>query len=281
MRWQGRRQSDNVEDRRGLRISKKAGIGGGIGTIVIALIVLLLGGDPSDILFMRQNDSSQASLTNDETYQASPEEDKMAQFVAVVLADTEDVWSEIFAQSNLTYREPKLVLFSQAAQSACGFAQSATGPFYCPGDEKVYIDLDFLQQLQDRLGAQGDFAVAYIIAHEVGHHVQNLLGTLDEYNRAKTGRSQKQANALDVKVELQADFYAGIWAHYAQKTKNILEEGDIEEAMNAAEAVGDDRIQKQSQGYVVPDSFTHGTSAQRMKSFQTGFKTGDLSLGEI
>ncbi|HQO51041.1 MAG TPA: neutral zinc metallopeptidase, partial [Bacteroidales bacterium] len=155
------------------------------------------------------------------------------------------------------------------------------GPFYCPGDEKVYIDLDFLQQLQDRLGAQGDFAVAYIIAHEVGHHVQNLLGTLDEYNRAKTGRSQKQANALDVKVELQADFYAGIWAHYAQKTKNILEEGDIEEAMNAAEAVGDDRIQKQSQGYVVPDSFTHGTSAQRMKSFQTGFKTGDLSLGEI
>jgi len=241
----------------------------------------LLGGDPSDILYMLQNGSSQESLNEERSYQTSSEDDKMAQFVAVVLADTEDVWKEIFAQSNLTYREPKLVLFSQAAQSACGFAQSATGPFYCPGDEKVYIDLDFLQQLQDKLGAQGDFAAAYIIAHEVGHHVQNLLGTLDKYNRAKAGRSQKQANALEVKVELQADFYAGIWAHYAQKTKNILEEGDIEEAMNAAEAVGDDRIQKQSQGYVVPDSFTHGTSAQRMKSFQTGFTTGDLSLGEI
>lgn len=280
MRWQGRRQSSNVEDRRGMSSGRKVGIGGGIGTIVIVIIVMLLGGDPSQVLNLMQ-DSGQSSYGLEQQATPSAEQDEMTQFVGVVLADTEDVWHNLFQQNNLKYREPKLVLFRTAVESACGYAQSATGPFYCPGDEKVYIDLDFLEQLQNQLGAHGDFAVAYIIAHEVGHHVQNLLGTLDQNNQAKAGRSQKQKNAMDVKVELQADFYAGIWAHYAQKTKNILEEGDLEEAMNAAQAVGDDRIQKQSQGYVVPDSFTHGTSAQRMKSFMLGFESGDITLGEI
>ena len=280
MRWQGRRQSSNVEDRRGMSSGRKVGIGGGIGTIVIVIIVMLLGGDPSQVLNLMQ-DSGQSSYGFEQQAIPPAEQDEMTQFVGVVLADTEDVWHNLFQQNNLKYREPKLVLFRTAVESACGYAQSATGPFYCPGDEKVYIDLDFLEQLQNQLGAHGDFAVAYIIAHEVGHHVQNLLGTLDQNNQAKAGRSQKQKNAMDVKVELQADFYAGIWAHYAQKTKNILEEGDLEEAMNAAQAVGDDRIQKQSQGYVVPDSFTHGTSAQRMKSFMLGFESGDITLGEI
>ncbi len=280
MRWQGRRQSSNVEDRRGMSSGRKVGIGGGIGTIVIVIIVMLLGGDPSQVLNLMQ-DSGQSSYGLEQQAIPPAEQDEMTQFVGVVLADTEDVWHNLFQQNNLKYREPKLVLFRTAVESACGYAQSATGPFYCPGDEKVYIDLDFLEQLQNQLGAHGDFAVAYIIAHEVGHHVQNLLGTLDQNNQAKAGRSQKQKNAMDVKVELQADFYAGIWAHYAQKTKNILEEGDLEEAMNAAQAVGDDRIQKQSQGYVVPDSFTHGTSAQRMKSFMLGFESGDITLGEI
>ncbi len=281
MRWQGRRQSSNVEDRRGMSTSKKVGLGGGIGTIIIAIIVLFLGGDPSQLLYMLQDGGSQSAVSQDDSYAPTQQQDEMASFVSVVLADTEDVWNSIFKQADMEYREPKLVLFRSAVESACGYAQSATGPFYCPGDEKVYIDLDFLDQLQRKLGAEGDFAVAYIIAHEIGHHVQNLTGTLQKYHQSKQGMSQKKANALEVKVELQADFYAGIWAHYAQKTKNILEEGDVEEAINAAQAVGDDRLQKQSQGYVVPDSFTHGTSEQRMKSFLTGFKSGDLSLGSI
>ncbi|HPT12504.1 MAG TPA: neutral zinc metallopeptidase, partial [Bacteroidales bacterium] len=206
---------------------------------------------------------------------------EMGEFVSVVLGYTEDVWGEIFRQNGLEYRQPKLVLFSDNIESQCGYAAAATGPFYCPTDEKVYIDLDFLEKLQSQLGAQGDFAAAYIIAHEVGHHVQNLLGTLDKANEAKSGVSEAEANKISVKVELQADFLAGIWAHYAQQMKNILEAGDIQEAMNAAEAVGDDRLQKQSQGYVVPDSFTHGTSKQRETWFMTGFNTGDISKGEI
>jgi len=281
MRWQGRRQSSNVEDRRRMSTSKKVGLGGGIGTLIIALIVLFLGGDPSQLLYILQDGGGQSTVIQDESYAPTQQQDEMASFVSVVLADTEDIWNSIFNQNGQNYREPKLVLFRSAVESACGYAQSATGPFYCPGDEKVYIDLDFLDQLQRKLGAEGDFAVAYIIAHEIGHHVQNLTGTLQKFQQAKQGVSQKKANALEVKVELQADFYAGIWAHYAQKTKNILEEGDIEEAMNAAQAVGDDRLQKQGQGYVVPDSFTHGTSEQRMKSFQKGFKSGDLSIGAI
>jgi predicted metalloprotease len=203
----------------------------------------------------------------------------MGDFVSVVLADTEDVWNKLFRQQGLKYREPKLVLFSNATQSACGFAQSATGPFYCPGDEMVYIDLDFLQSMQRQLGAPGDFAIAYVIAHEVGHHVQKLMGIMEKTNRMRQQVSTREYNRLMVRLELQADFLAGIWAHHAQRMKNILEEGDIQEGINAAAAVGDDRIQERSRGYVVPDSFTHGTSKQRAYWFLKGFKTGDLNQG--
>jgi predicted metalloprotease len=278
MRYKGRRQSSNIEDRRGMSSGRKVGIGGGIGAIVIALIVMLLGGDPSEVLNVMQNQQSYTETPSD--YQPTAHEQELAEFVSVVLADTEDVWHKLFDDSGLTYREPTLVLFSSATESACGFAQSATGPFYCPGDEKVYIDLNFLEQLQQRLGAQGDFAVAYIVAHEVGHHVQKQLGVLDQVHQLRGQVSEKQYNEQTVRLELQADFYAGIWAYHAQKMKNILESGDIEEAMNAAQAVGDDRIQKQSQGYVVPDSFTHGTSAQRMKWFKKGFETGNVNNGD-
>ncbi len=278
MLYKGRRQSSNVEDRRGMSTGRKVGVGGGIVTVIIALVVMLLGGDPSQVLQMME--TQQATTENVSDYQPTAHEQELAEFVSVTLADTEDVWNKLFDDSGLTYREPTLVLFSGAAESACGFAQSATGPFYCPGDEKVYIDLNFLEELQQKLGAQGDFAVAYIVAHEVGHHVQKLLGVLDQVHSLRGQVNEKEYNAQTVKLELQADFYAGIWAHHAQKMKNILEEGDIEEAMNAAQAVGDDRIQKQSQGYVVPDSFTHGTSAQRMKWFKKGFETGNVNNGD-
>ena len=278
MRYKGRRQSSNIEDRRGMSSGRKVGIGGGIGAIVVALIVMLLGGDPSEVMNVMQNQQSATETPSD--YQPTAHEQELTEFVSVVLADTEDVWHKLFDDSGLTYREPTLVLFSSATESACGFAQSATGPFYCPGDEKVYIDLNFLEQLQQRLGAQGDFAVAYIVAHEVGHHVQKQLGVLDQVHQLRGQVSEKQYNEQTVRLELQADFYAGIWAYHAQKMKNILESGDIEEAMNAAQAVGDDRIQKQSQGYVVPDSFIHGTSAQRMKWFKKGFETGNVNNGD-
>ncbi len=278
MRYIGRRQSSNVEDRRGMSSGRKVGIGGGIGTIVIVLIVMLLGGDPSEVMNVMQNQQSYTETPTD--YQPTAHEQELTEFVSVVLAETEDVWHKLFEDSELTYREPTLVLFSSATESACGFAQAATGPFYCPGDEKVYIDLNFLEQLQDRLGAEGDFAVAYIVAHEVGHHVQKQLGVLDQVHQLRGQVSEKQFNDQNVRLELQADFYAGIWAYHAQRMKNILEDGDIEEAMNAAQAVGDDRIQKQSQGYVVPDSFTHGTSAQRMKWFKKGFETGNVNDGD-
>jgi predicted metalloprotease len=212
-------------------------------------------------------------------YQPTAQEEELAEFISVVLADTEDVWHKLFNDMGLQYREPKLVLFSGQVNSACGFSSAATGPFYCPGDDRIYIDLLFLQQLQKRLGANGDFAMAYIIAHEVGHHVQKQFGTLDELNSLRPRVSQTQNNELTVRLELQADFFAGVWAHHAQKMKNILETGDIEEAVNAAQAVGDDRIQMQSQGYVVPDSFTHGTSAQRMSWFKKGFNTGNINDG--
>jgi hypothetical protein len=278
MRYKGRRQSSNVEDRRGMSTGRKVGVGGGIVTVIIALVVMLLGGDPSQVLQMLETQQATTETVSD--YQPTAHEQELAEFVSVTLADTEDVWHKLFENSGLTYREPTLVLFSGGAQSACGFAQSATGPFYCPGDEKVYIDLNFLEELQQKLGAQGDFAMAYIVAHEVGHHVQKLLGVLDQVHNLRGQVSEKEYNAQTVKLELQADFYAGIWAHHAQKMKNILEEGDIEEAMNAAQAVGDDRIQKMSQGYVVPDSFTHGTSAQRMHWFKRGFETGNVNNGD-
>lgn len=211
--------------------------------------------------------------------QKNPHEDELVQFSRVVLADTEDVWNKLFRENNQTYREPTLVAFSNSVESACGLTSAATGPFYCPGDEKLYIDLVFFEELQQRLNASGDFVIAYVIAHEVGHHIQKLLGTMDKFNDKREKLSQKEFNLLNVKLELQADFYAGVWAHHAQKMKNIMEKGDLEEAMNAAGAIGDDRLQKQSQGTVTPDSFTHGTSAQRMHWFKLGFDSGDISKG--
>lgn len=278
MLYKGRRQSSNIEDRRGMSTGRKVGVGGGIVTVIIALVVMLLGGDPSQVLQMMETQQPATEQVSD--YQPTVHEQELAEFVSVTLADTEDVWHKLFEGSGFTYREPTLVLFNGAAESACGFAQSATGPFYCPGDEKVYIDLNFLEELQQKLGAQGDFAIAYIVAHEVGHHVQKMLGVLDQVHGLRGQVSEAKYNDQNVRLELQADFYAGIWAHHAQKMKNILEAGDIEEAMNAAEAVGDDRIQMQSRGYVVPDSFTHGTSQQRMSWFKKGFETGNVNNGD-
>jgi len=275
MRWKGREQSGNIEDRRGIG-GKKLVAGGTIGTLVIVVIVYLLGGDPSSLVNSLQSTGTE-QFADSAVIQA---EEELAEFAAVVLKDTEDIWHMLFQENGNTYREPTLVLFSGAAESACGYSASATGPFYCPGDEKVYIDLTFLQELQQKLGATGDFAMAYVIAHEVGHHVQKQLGITDKLNSLRGRVSENEFNKNTVKLELQADFLAGVWAHYAQKTKDILEEGDIEEAINAAAAVGDDRIQMQSQGYVVPDAFTHGTSEQRKSWFLKGFRTGDMNEGD-
>lgn len=274
MKWQGRQGSGNIEDRRGMSGGRIA-MGGGIGTIVVVLIVLLLGGDPSQFFGGSQSGSATEQVTT------TPEEDEMAQFVSVVLKDTETVWGKIFEQSNSTYRNPKLVLFRDQVESACGLASTASGPFYCPSDERVYIDLSFCDQLKSQLGAYGDFAVAYVIAHEIGHHVQNQLGVLQKADSEKSGINKTKANQISVKVELQADFLAGIWAHYAREILNTLEAGDIEEAMNAAAAVGDDKLQKQYQGSVVPDAFTHGTSAQRKEWFKKGLDSGDLEMGPL
>lgn len=275
MRWKGREQSTNVEDRRGMSSGKKVA-GGTIGTLVIVLIVWLLGGNPSAVINQLQVESpSEAAPAS-----YSQEEEELVAFVSVVLKDTEDIWKRLFSQINDRYREPKLVLFSSAVESACGYNSAATGPFYCPADEKVYIDLNFLVQLQERLGATGDFAMAYIIAHEVGHHVQKLLGIMDDFHRNNANVSKETYNSNMVRLELQADFLAGIWAHHAQRTKNILEPGDVDEAVNAAAMVGDDRLQMKSQGYVVPDAFTHGTSEQRSRWFLNGFQTGDLGQGD-
>ncbi len=268
MRWRGRQASGNVSDRRGM--GGKLAIGGGLGGIVVLLISMLLGGNPLDTI----NVGSQGNYT------PSAEEDERAQFVGVVLKDTEDVWNALFDQQfNADYQEPQLVLFSQSDQSGCGFASAATGPFYCPLDNSVYIDLSFADQLAEQFGAAGDFALAYVVAHEVGHHVQNLLGTSDKVQAARQRSSEVEGNKLSVALELQADFYAGLWAHHAQEMKQVLEPGDIEEALRAANAIGDDRLQKQSQGYVVPDAFTHGTSDQRMYWFRKGFETGDINQG--
>lgn len=274
MRWQGRRESSNVEDKRGL--SPKGIIGGGIGGIVIILVVLLLGGDPTSLLQNIQTDQQ----TTTSNYSETAEEKELAQFVSVVLAETEDVWHQIFSDLGESYRDPKLVLFTGSVQSACGVAGASTGPFYCPSDEKLYIDLSFYDELQKRFKAPGDFAMAYVIAHEVGHHIQNLLGTMDKMNQLRSRLSEEEYNKYSVRLELQADFYAGVWAHYTDKTKNLLEEGDLDEAINAASAVGDDRIQKQAQGYIVPESFTHGTSEQRKRWFYKGFTSGDIRQGD-
>jgi len=276
MLYKGREQSGNVEDRRGMSTGKMVA-GGSIGTLAIVVIVWLLGGNPAEILNRMQSGGTETTEVNPAIIEA---ESEMAELATVVLKDTEDIWNQIFSESGKTYREPTLVLFSGAAESACGYSSAATGPFYCPGDEKVYIDLSFLQQLQSQVGATGDFAAAYIIAHEVGHHVQKLLGITDQMNDIRGRVSETEYNQYSVRLELQADFLAGVWAHYAERTKNILEEGDLEEAINAAAAVGDDRMMMESQGYVVPDAFTHGTSEQRRTWFMKGYQTGDLNQGD-
>jgi uncharacterized protein len=275
MRWQGRKESTNVEDRRGLSPGGKGMVGGGIGTIAIVLVVLLLGGDPTSIL---QNVQT-ADQTTNTNYTESAADKESAQFVSVVLAETENVWHGIFKEKGANYREPKLVLFNERVQSACGVAGASTGPFYCPGDEKLYIDLSFFEELKNRFKAPGDFAMAYVIAHEVGHHIQKLTGVMDKMDELRSKLSEEEYNTYSVRLELQADFYAGIWAHYTEQ-QDLLESGDLEEALNAASAVGDDNIQKQAQGYVVPESFTHGTSEQRKKWFYQGFTSGDIRQGD-
>ncbi len=270
MRWRGRSGSSNVEDRRGM-----GGMvaGGGLVGLVIYLVVAFLGGDPGQIPQFTQQQGQ--PLSQEE--QAA--EDTMAQFVSVVLAETEAAWSDIFQQNDIQYQKPTLVLFRDQVQSGCGAAGSSTGPFYCPADQKLYIDLSFYEELRNRFKASGDFAMAYVVAHEVGHHIQNLLGTEEKVSRLRHQLSEKDYNSVSVKVELQADYYAGVWAHYAEKVNNIIEPGDIDEALTAASAVGDDNIQKQTQGYIVPDAFTHGTSEQRRYWFERGYKYGDLQHG--
>lgn len=276
MLWQGRRESDNVEDERG---SGGGGgrivLGGGIGTVVLVVLYLLLGGNPQALF-----NSQQAQLPQSAQFDNQAPRDEATKFVAVVLADTEDAWHEVFRQMGREYEEPKLVLFTDMIQSGCGFASGATGPFYCPEDRRVYIDLGFFRELQGRLGAGGDFAEAYVVAHEVGHHVQNLLGISDRVQAARRRVSEAEYNQLSVRLELQADFLAGVWARYTDRVKHVVEAGDIEEAMRAAAAVGDDRLQYRSRGYVVPDSFTHGTSEQRVRWFRRGYETADLSQGD-
>lgn len=276
MRWIGGRESSNVDDRRGIGAGGIA-VGGGILGVIVLVLQLLLGGGGGE-------EGQVPIQIPGQTQELSPEEkaadDERAKFVKVVLGYTEDVWNQLFAQQGNDYQEPTLVLFRGAVQSACGSASSASGPFYCPGDQQVFVDLSFYQELEQRFQAPGDFAMAYVIAHEVGHHIQKLLGTSDKMARLRQQVSREEYNKYSVMLELQADFLAGVWAHHAQQMKNILEPGDIEEALNAANAIGDDRLQKETQGYVVPESFTHGTSQQRIFWFRKGFQTGDMRQGD-
>lgn len=274
MRWRGQRQSSNIEDRRG--IGPKVAVGGGLGTIVILILALLFGADPRQLLDQAPSDPSSGVQSS---RPVNAEEEELKQFVSVVLGKSEDVWHEIFRQNGRQYREPTLVLFSDQVQSACGTAGAAIGPFYCPADEKVYIDLSFYEALRRRFNAPGDFAQAYVIAHEVGHHVQNLLGISDRVDAMQRRAGEVEANQLSVRLELQADFFAGMFARYVQN-QGILESGDIEEALQAASAVGDDQIQRRTTGYIVPDSFTHGTSEQRLRWFKRGYETGDMRQGD-
>jgi predicted metalloprotease len=276
MRWQDGRRSENVEDRRGGRVSRRVA-GGGIGTLLLVLVAMYFGIDPSIILNQSQLPIPGADTPiRSEPYSASPEENRLAEFVSVVLADTEDTWKTIFHGMGQTYQEPKLVLFSESVESACGLASAAVGPFYCPMDQKVYIDLSFYSDLKQKFGAPGDFAQAYVIAHEVGHHVQNLLGIAEKVHSLRQRSSESESNRLSVMMELQADCLAGVWAHHADRSRQIVEAGDIEEALNAASMIGDDRMQRQSRGYVAPDSFTHGSSAQRVRWFKRGLETGSM-----
>jgi predicted metalloprotease len=272
MLWQGRRESSNVEDRRGMSGGGLVA-GGGIGTIIIAILYFVLGGDSSDV------NSNLGPQQYTQSAPRSAKEEELASFSKVVLADTEDVWAEIFKENGNEYTQPTLVLFNGQTKSGCGFSSAATGPFYCPSDEKVYIDLSFFDELETRFHAPGQFAMAYVIAHEVGHHIQKLTGVAGKVDAQRQNLSERAYNKLSVQLELQADFYAGVWANRDQKMKNILESGDIDAALNAANAIGDDRLQQQSSGRVVPDAFTHGTSQQRMYWFKKGFETGDIKQG--
>lgn len=272
MKWSGRRGSANVEDRRGMGGGTL--VGGGVGGILILLLVTLLGGNPADILGNMTGSSSQQSA-----YQGTAQEEELAQFVSVVLADTEEVWEELFREKGIQYKDPVLVLYSGSVSSACGRATSAVGPFYCPGDQKLYIDLSFYEELQRTFKAPGDFAMAYVVAHEVGHHVQTLLGTSAQMDALRQKLNETEYNRMQVRMELQADYFAGVWAHHAEDME-VLEAGDIDEALTAANAIGDDTLQKQAQGYAVPDSFTHGTSEQRKRWFQKGYESGTIEGGD-
>ena len=291
MKWKGRRKSSNVDDRRSASSGRGFSGGSGLGKLLIPLLLKVIttkkgliivavilgvmyftGNNPLQLL----TGGSSNQITNSSTYKGSAKENELAEFSSVILADTEDIWNKLLQG----YKEPTLVLFKNSVSSACGSASAATGPFYCPGDQKLYIDLSFFQEMATRLNAPGDFAQAYVIAHEVGHHIQKLMGTTDKLNRLRGQVSKNEYNRYSVMLELQADFYAGVWAHHSQKMNQIMEKGDLQEALNAANAIGDDRLQKQSTGRVVPDSFTHGTSAQRMRWFKKGFETGDFNQGD-
>ena len=277
MRWKDERRSENIEDRRRIPPAGIA-IGGGVGTILLVVLALFLGAEPRDVLKLVQQ--RQQGAPQQANGPVDPAEEERKDFVSAVLAETEDVWHDLFRKMNREYKEPHLVLFTGRVDSACGLASKAVGPFYCPGDEKVYIDLSFYQELKDRFHAPGEFAEAYVIAHEIGHHVQNLLGISSKVHAQQQRSSKEEANRLSVRLELQADFLAGVWAHHAEKSRHILEAGDVDSALGAASAIGDDRLQKQAQGYVVPDSFTHGSSEQRVRWFRRGLETGDIAQGD-
>ena len=275
MRWSGRRESENVEDRRGMPMKGVAAGGGGVLLLIVIIISVLTGKDPTPLLQQAQQQQQQGG--GGAAQPVDPAQEPLRQFVAVVLADTEDAWEALLPkEAGRPYEQPKLVLFTSQVESACGFASAATGPFYCPGDHKVYLDLAFFDEMKRKFGAPGDFAMAYVVAHEVGHHVQNLLGLSDKVHEARGRVSQEEYNTLSVRLELQADYLAGVWAHHTDKHKKILESGDVEEALGAANAIGDDTLQKRAQGYVVPDSFTHGSSAQRVRWFRKGLESGDV-----
>ncbi|CAM3362496.1 flagellar biosynthesis protein FlgM [Corallococcus sp. ZKHCc1 1396] len=275
MRWQGGRRSSNIEDRRGSGFGRPLAVGGGAASLVVALLVMLLGGDPSDVQVDSRSPYSDPA-TGGSGRAVDPAQEELKDFVSVVLADTEDTWPGLLEPLGVRYVQPRLVLFSDAVQSACGAQESAVGPFYCPGDQRVYLDLTFFDELERRFGAPGDFGRAYVVAHEVGHHVQNLLGVSQKVQSLRRRTSEEQANQLSVLTELQADCFAGIWARHAQQERDMLEPGDIEEGLGAASAVGDDTLQKRARGHVVPESFTHGSSAQRMTWFKRGLEQGTL-----
>src|SRR5690242_3446233 len=280
MRWKDERRSENIEDRRSIRPAGVA-VGGGLGTLVLVVVAILLGADPRKVLNFVQNQQQQGGAVQKVNRPLDPAEEERKDFVSAVLAQTEDVWDDLFRQMGRQYERPKLVLFSGAVETdGCGFASAAVGPFYCPGDSKVFLDLSFFRAMEERFNAPGDFAQAYVVAHEVGHHVQNLLGINSKIHALQARSSGEEAKRLSVRLELQADFLAGVWAHHAQRRRHILEPGDVESALRAAAAIGDDTLQKKAQGYVVPESFTHGTSEQRVRWLTLGLKTGDINQGD-